>query len=206
MFKKYMTNIYFNKKNSNNKIALTFDDGPSEETKKILDILKKNNVKATFFIWGQRIKGREKTVKRIIQEGSEIGNHTYSHKRLWFKTKEWIEGDIKRCDEELEKLGIKTNLFRPPAFKGGINLLMICKKMKKKIILCDVISNDWIEKNASKIIKKVLKKTKSGSIVNFHDYIEGFGPNKNIVQIVKIIVPELKKKYKFVTVSELLES
>jgi peptidoglycan/xylan/chitin deacetylase (PgdA/CDA1 family) len=199
-----MPKIYFKRKNPDNKIALTFDDGPSEETEKILDILKENDAKATFFIWGQRIKGREKTIKRIIREGNEIGNHSYSHKKLWFRKRKEIEEEIGKCDEELEELRIKTNLFRPPAIRMGINLLLVCNKMKKKIIICDVISNDWKEQDANKIINKVLKKTKSGSIVNFHDYIEGMGPNKNIVRVIQIIVPKLKEKYKLVTVSELL--
>jgi peptidoglycan/xylan/chitin deacetylase (PgdA/CDA1 family) len=199
-----MTKIYFKRKNPDNKIALTFDDGPSEETEKILDILKENNAKATFFIWGQRIKGREKTIKRIIKEGNEIGNHSYSHKKLWFKKRKEIEEEIRKCDEELEKLGIKTNLFRPPAIRMGINLLFVFTKMKKKVIICDVISDDWKEQNASKIINKVLKKIKSGSIINFHDYIEGTGPNKNITRVIRGVVPKLREKYKLVTVSELL--
>ncbi|MFA5071436.1 MAG: polysaccharide deacetylase family protein [Candidatus Pacearchaeota archaeon] len=200
-----MINFYFKGKNAENKVALTFDDGPSEETEKVLDILKKNNAKGTFFIWGQRIKGREEIIKRAIREGNEIGNHTYSHKNLWFISKEKITQEIKDCDKELEKIGIKTNLFRPPKFRMGINLFKTLKKLNKKLILCDAISNDWRKKGIEYAVKRVLKKTKNGSIVNFHDYIEGVGTNEELIPILERVLSKLKNKYKFITVSELLE-
>jgi len=200
-----MLKIYFKGKNTENKVALTFDDGPSEETEKVLDILKENNAKGTFFIWGQRIKGREKIIKRAIQEGNEIGNHTYSHKSLWFISKRKITEEINDCDKELEKIGVKTDLFRPPKFRMGINLFKTLKKLNKKLILCDAISNDWRKKGIEYAVKRVLKKTKNGSIVNFHDYIEGIGTNEELIPILETILSKLKNKYKFVTVSELLE-
>ena len=113
-----------------NKIALTFDDGPSEETKKVLKILKKYGAKATFFIWGERINGREIIIEKILKEGHELGNHSYHHRRLWFKSKNYVEEDIQRCDVELEKFGVKTNLFRSPGLSMSYNLLKICKKLK----------------------------------------------------------------------------
>ncbi len=210
-------NIYFHGNKNKNRIALTFDDGPSQETEKVLDILKKYGAKATFFICGQRIKGREKIIKRILKEGHEIGNHTYSHKHLWFKSKAFIEKDIKKCDKELSKFGIKTDLFRFPAFKFGFNSLVVCWKLKKKIIFCDMLSNDWLnpwlkminkikEIKIKKVIEKTLNNTKKGSILNFHDYLKGIGRHKEIIPIMEKVVPELKKKkFKFVTVSEILK-
>jgi peptidoglycan/xylan/chitin deacetylase (PgdA/CDA1 family) len=197
--------IYFKGRRNNKKIALTFDDGPSKETEEILEILKKNESKATFFILGKRIAGREKTIKRIIKEGHQIGNHSYSHKKLGFKSKKIIELDLRRCDKELEKLGIKTNLFRPPKFSIGPSLILVCNKLKKKIIMCDVVSGDWKKLGKENVINKILKKTRGGSIINLHDYLEGIGSNKEIVGVVKEIIPKLKKKYEIVTISNLLE-
>ena len=205
LFPKKIFNWYFHAKRSSNKIALTFDDGPSEETAKILNILKENKSKATFFIFGKRIKEREKILKQMIKEGHEIGNHSFEHKRLWFKSKRYIEEDLIKTYEELKKLGIKTNLFRPPGFKIGINLLNICKKLNKKIIFCDVISNDWKKPGIGKVITKVLRKTKPGSIINFHDYIEGIGSNEEIIPIIKEVIPKLKSKYELVAISKLLK-
>jgi peptidoglycan/xylan/chitin deacetylase (PgdA/CDA1 family) len=210
-------NFYFHGNRDKNKIALTFDDGPSEETKKVLDILKRYNAKATFFIWGQRIKGREKIIKRILKEGHEIGNHSFSHKWLRFRSKKFIKKDIEKCDKELNKFNVNTNLFRFPAFKFGINSIMVCSKLKKKVIFCDVISFDWLNPwlkvrfkrkspvKIGKVIKKVLVKTKKGSIINFHDYLEGIGSHKEIIPILKEVMLNLsKRRYEFVTVSKLL--
>lgn len=200
-----------------NKIALTFDDGPSKETEKVLDLLKKFNAKATFFIWGKKIKGREKIIKRILREGHEIGNHTHSHKWLIFKSYNFIKKDILSCDIDLEKVGIQTSLFRFPAFKWGLISFIACLKLRKKVIFCDVVSNDWLRpwlRNKNKliiikiapVIKKVIRRTKNGSIINFHDYLQGVGSHKEIIPILEGVLPELKKKkYKFVTVSELLK-
>ncbi len=197
--------MYFHGNRNSNKVALTFDDGPSEETEEILDALKENDSKATFFIWGERIKGREKIVKRIIKEDNEIGNHSYSHRNLWFKSKEFIEKDIKRGDSELERIGIKTDLFRFPSFRLGTNSFTVCKNLKKKVIFADIDSKDWKKPGIEKVVKKVSKQIKPGSIIDFHDYLQGIGYNKEIVPIVKRLIPKLKNKYKLVTISKLLE-
>jgi len=210
-------NLYFHGNRNTKQIALTFDDGPSLETEGVLDILKKHNAQTTFFILGKRIKGKEKIIKRILKEGHEIGNHSFSHKSLWFKKRNFIEEDIKKCDEELKRIGIKTELFRFPSFRFGINSWIICNKLKKKVIFCDISSNDWLspwikkrfnlrcEPRTKKIIKKILNKTNNGSILNFHDYLEGIGSNKEIIPILKKIIPSLYKKgFKFVTISEII--
>ncbi len=213
---KRIGNLYFHGSRKEKKIALTFDDGPSKETEKVLNILKENNAKATFFIWGQRIKGREQIIKRILKEGHEIANHTYSHKRLQFKSRKFVEKDVKKCDEELKKFKIKTNLFRFPGFKFGITSLIVLRKMNKKLIFADMVSNDWtlpyfrqhyklnMGLSRLKVIRRTLRKTKPGSILNFHDYLEGIGSHKEIIPLMKEIIPSLKENYKFVTVSELL--
>jgi len=212
-----MFNIYFHGNKKKKKIALTFDDGPSKETERVLDLLKKHDAKATFFIWGERIKGREKIIERIKKEGHEFGNHTFSHKRMWFKSRKFMREDIQKCDDELNKFGIKKNLFRFPGFKFGLNSLIVCWKLKKKMIFADMVSNDWLnpwlkmkynKKEPVKIdkpIQKTLSKTKNGSILNFHDYLEGIGSHKEIIPIMEKVLPKLKEKgFEFVTVSELL--
>jgi peptidoglycan/xylan/chitin deacetylase (PgdA/CDA1 family) len=202
---KKIGNLYFHGSRDKKEIALTFDDGPSDETKEVLKLLKKYSAKATFFIWGQRIEGREGTIDKIIKEGHEIGNHSYEHKRLAFKSQKYIKNDIQKCDEKLYNFNIKTNLFRPPGLSMFYNLFKVCKRLEKRIIACDIISNDWRKKGIEYSVKRVLDGTKNGSIINFHDYLEGIGTNEEIIPILERVLPELKNKYKFVTVSELLE-
>ena len=214
--------MHFHGDRNKKQIALTFDDGPAEETLKVLDILKKNNVRATFFVVGKMIKGRESIIKLAKKEGHEFGNHTFSHKRLWFKSKKFIEEDINKCDEELERVGITTNLIRFPGLKYGINALSVCKKLKKEIIFAEFISfnqfaydwfRPWLKKKGfvkglikiDDVVNATLEKTINGSILGFHDYLQEIGPHPEIVSILEKILPELQKKgFKFVTVSELL--
>lgn len=187
-------------------IALTFDDSPSEETPKILDLLKKQRIKSTFFVLGKRITGREKVIKRMFREGHKIGNHSHSHGSLWFKSLQTIEQEIILCDKILwDKCKLKTDLFRPPYFRLGLAAWMVSIKLKKKVIFSDTISDDWKLKGVEFTVNKVIENTKNGSIINLHDYLENIGRNKEIVEITKRIILGLKKRgYKFVTISKLL--
>lgn len=199
-----MFNLYFHGNRKENKISLTFDDGPSKETEKVLEILKKHNLKATFFVTGKRIDKNKKIIRKIISDGHEIGNHSNNHKALAFRSKDYIKKDLNKCNKKLSKFNIKTSLFRPPYLSIGINLLIICNKTKQKIIVCDVISKDFLMLGVDKIVNRVLKKTKNGSIINFHDYIEGIGSNKDLPEILEKTLPVLKEKYNFVSISEII--
>lgn len=207
---------------NHNKIAVTFDDGPAEETLEVLDVLREYNIKATFFVVGKMVKGREDIIKLAKKDGHEFGNHTFSHKRLWFKSKKFIEEDIKKCDEELEGLGITTNLIRFPGLRYGLNALHVCKKLKREIISVELLTlnqfaYDWFRpwlknKGLTKgpikidnVVNLTIKRTKNGTILGFHDYLQEIGPHPELSTILKQILPELKKKgFEFVTISELL--
>ena len=214
--------MYFHGDRNKNNIAITFDDGPSEETLSVLDILKKYDVKATFFIVGKMIKGREHIIEAIKKDGHEFGNHTFSHKRLWFKSKKFIQEDIQKCDDELKRIGITTNLVRFPGLKYGFNTINVCKLLNKKIIAIDFITlnqfawdwfNPWLKKigliknhiKIGDVIRVTTKNTKNGSILGFHDYLQEIGPHPELSSILEGVLPELKKKsFNFVTISELL--
>jgi len=203
---KRLGRLYFHGSRKNKKIAITFDDSLSEETLKVLKILKKYKAEATFFVEGKRILGRENILKEIVKQGNEIGNHTFNHKRLIFKNKKYIESEIIKTDKLLKKNKIKTKLFRPPHYVIGLNCLRVCKNLKKKIIFSDVVSQDWKLKGTNYPVNIVLSKVKNGSIINLHDYLEGLGRNKYIIKILENILEKLKDDYKFVTVSKLINN
>ena len=204
------------------KIAITFDDGPSVETAEVLVVLKKHNVKATFFIVGSMIQGREDIICAAQNDGHEFGNHTFSHPSLLFKSKKYIENEIKKCEDSLLKVGITTNLFRFPYLRYGFSALAVCKKLNKKIISADTLSlrlgsQDWFYPwlvqrgfvrppvRIEKVIKRTIKNARNGSILVFHDYLQGVGPHPELIPILEKILPELKKKgFEFVTVSEII--
>ena len=189
---------------SEKKIALTFDDGPhSVYTEKILEILKEYDIKATFFIIGKNAKEYPETLRLIKNEGHEIGNHTYDHE-INLKNKKRVKNEISKTAEIIFDIcGYETNLFRAPGGVVTSELEDISKDMGYKIILWNVDTRDWAHSSVKNITENVMKNTKSGSIILFHDYISGKTPTP---EALKIIIPRLiDKGYEFCTVSELLE-
>lgn len=177
-------------------IALTFDDGPNYNTNKILDVLEKYNVPATFFVLGSKIKGNEYILKRMSSDGNEIGNHTYSHLLLTKYDEDTVEEEIESTSKLVfEVTGKYPTLLRPSY--GSVNS-KIKKKANSPIIIWDIDTLDWKYHNSKKIAKRVINKAKDGDIVLMHDIYSA------TANALNIIIPELQNKgYTFVTVSEL---
>ncbi len=187
-------------------IALTFDDGPHpKETLQVLDVLKKYDVKATFFIAGKHANWYSAPLLRVSKEGHEIGNHTFSHPDISKLSSSQIEDEIIKCEDTLVKLiGKKPTLFRPPF--GSYNektLSEIAQKLGYKIILWNTVdAKDWKNPGAGKIADTIINNVKNGDIILLHDY----GTN-NTVEALDILIPTMQKKgFKFVTVSELINN
>ena len=198
-------NLYFHGDRKVKRVALSFDDGPSKETEKILDILKKYNVKATFFICGKNIKGREKIIKRIVKEGHEIGNHTYNHPSLLVRSKKYSIDEIVKTDIELRKLKIKTTLFRAPYLQLGIGAFLACKKLNKKIIFGNLFWDWKLDLKNDDIIHDILKKVRNGSIIILHDHLENIGRHKRIIDLTERTCEKLKeRKYNLVKISDII--
>ncbi len=179
-------------------VALTFDDGPSKYTAKILDVLKKYGASATFFLVGNKVDFYGDILRRMLNEGSEIGNHSYDHKRLTRLSKEDFQIEINKTQEAIKKLtGFTPTLFRP-TYGGYTKTLKSYTDLK--FVLWDVDSRDWQVKSTDKILKNILPNVKSGSIILMHDNHE-----YALKALDKIIVNLKNQGYKFVTVSELLE-
>ena len=170
----------------------------------ILDVLKKYNVKATFFIIGQNIDGNERILKRIHDEGHEIGNHTFSHRSLYKLTDEEIINEIRKCEEEIYKItGVNTKLFRPPEGYINDNIASMAKGLDKKVILWKVDTYDWKGKSASEIEKNVSSNLKCGDIILMHDYI---WRKSYTAESLDILIPKLTANgYRFASISELIE-
>ena len=198
-------NEFYYKRNSNKKIALTFDDGPYPVyTRIILEILRKYNIKATFFLIGENVEYYGDILSEIISEGHELGNHTFSHKKLKNKSASEIISEIETCNDAIyKKCGVKTNLFRPP---GGI-MADICISNTNllsdyNIIYWSIDTHDWAHESPQAIASKVAKEIKSGDIILMHDFI---GKNSPTPAALELMIPKLLKNgYEFVTVSELI--
>lgn len=178
-------------------VALTFDDGPGPKTGKLLDELKKNDAAATFFVVGPNVKTRPELVERMIAEGHEVGNHTWSHRSLPALSPTQVRSEIDRTNEAISAaIDQPATLLRPPY---GARNPKIDRLAQTPVILWDVDTLDWKYRNTEKVVDAAVSQTKPGSIVLMHD-IHG-----STVAAVPEILSRLKAKgYTFVTVTELL--
>ncbi|MBE9047181.1 polysaccharide deacetylase family protein [Pleurocapsales cyanobacterium LEGE 10410] len=185
-------------------IALTYDDGPNPPyTEELLNVLAEFNAKATFFVVGENVKQYPETIKLIQAQGHEIGNHSYSHSQLVFKTPAFVKSEIEKTDQLLSELGVEKEInFRAPfGYKLAI-LPYILAKMKKKSILWNVDPRDYALSDPNKIQNYILNLIKPGSIVLLHDGGENCS---STIIATKGLLQELQGQgYQFKTVSEML--
>jgi peptidoglycan-N-acetylglucosamine deacetylase len=180
------------------RVALTFDDGPHPKyTEEILDILLEHDVKASFFVMGKNIEGREDIIKRIDAEGHMIGNHTYSHVDLSTLRGDDACEELEKTNNEIRRvLGWEPDFFRPP-FGEWKKSLDNCTDLLPVLWTLDTL--DWLEQDTQKAYYKVVDNVKENDIILLHDYYE------ETVDATRCIVEYLLNEgYDFVTVDELI--
>ena len=128
---------------SNNMCALTFDDGPSPYTAQLLDILKEYDVPATFFVVGTQVRRRPEMIRRMLGEGHEVGNHSYSHAALRKQSPESQQADLLKLDAMLRELGASPRFVRPPFGFYDHNTINVVQEMDGHIVMWTVDSQDW---------------------------------------------------------------
>lgn len=199
----YFVNSILRKRTKIKEVALTFDDGPTEFTPKFLDLLKENNIKATFFCIGKQIEKHPETFQRIIAEGHTIGNHTYSHSNnTGFLSTSKMISEIQKCDDVMLKTGnVKTNFYRPPFGVTNPDISKAVKKTHKKSIGWDVRSLDTVIQSEKKISDKVKKRLRKGSIILLHDTSE-----KTYKVLIELLLFLKEKKYSTFTVDSIINS
>jgi peptidoglycan/xylan/chitin deacetylase (PgdA/CDA1 family) len=193
-------------------VALTFDDGPSPVwTPKILDELRKANIKATFFMLGEHVAKYPEIARRVAQEGHEIGNHTYDHHVMVYYTLEELEKEIKDTERIIQKVtGKTTRYFRPPKAWLTTQEKKKIEELGYKVILWSLNSKDWVTFDDKYIVKYLAEHVHPGDIILFHDSggifsAEG-GDRHETVRTISQLVDKLHQMgYKLVTISELLE-
>jgi len=172
---------------SSDTIYLTFDDGPDPEvTPWVLEELKKADAKATFFCVGRKVSANPNLIERQLKEGHLIANHTFSHLNGWGSSKQHYLEECSRCDLELEKIGVRNTLFRPPY---GKMTSAQARSLKKQIIMWSHLSWDFDPSlNRSKALS-ILKKAKPGSIITFHDSLKAY-------ENLRALLPELLEHFR----------
>lgn len=188
-------------------VALTFDDGPdAQKTAAVLDALARNKARATFFVVGNRAEKQEDLLKRIAQEGHELGNHSYSHANFNHKSKRFIQDEIRKGNEVIFRItGQRPTLFRPPG--GYLSYQMVDLLRQEHMTIAywtyQQDSKDWRNKKAKQIADHILTNLKPGQIIILHD---GAPNGMQTARALDLLIPELKKQgYRMVTISELIE-
>ncbi len=185
-------------------VALTFDDGPSPaNTPAVLELLARHQVKATFFMVGRNIEAHRELAARVAAEGHQLGNHSYSHTRLVFRSPSFVQEEISRTDALLREAGVRGEiLFRAPFGKKLFVLPWLLAREHRKDILFDVVPDDHATQDAALITSRILEAARPGSIILLHD---GWAAKPGTLEATDRILQSLKAQgYRFVTVSELL--
>jgi peptidoglycan-N-acetylglucosamine deacetylase len=191
------------------KLALTYDDGPNDpHTLRLLEILAKHNVLATFFLIGRYAQQRPQIAREIAQAGHVVGNHTFTHPLLTFKSKTEIRNELHTCRVALQDvIGQHSNLFRPPFGGRRPAVLRIARELALKPVMWNVTGYDWNAPPAAKIERKVIRQTRGGNVILLHDGGHkhlGADRAQTIVATDHLIARFKEKGYKFVTIPQMM--
>lgn len=201
-----LNNVFYQGNSSLKQVALTFDDGPDVYfTTRVLDILKQNGIKATFFIMGQRASANPEMVKRIVSEGHAIGNHTWNHPNLVKIKPGQIKDEISKTEGELDKIvGYHPSIFRPPYGSASYSVLKEVSSMGYYIVDWSVDTRDWAGTPPLQIMTYVKSEFRPGGIILQHC---AGGKDENLTNTLEVlpqIISYLKQNdCKFVTIPEM---
>lgn len=194
----YEYDVVINRKIDKSKkmIALTFDDGPNYNTSKIIDVLNKYDIKATFFVLGNRAINNKDILRKMVDSGMEIGNHTYNHLLLTKYDENKIRSEIEDTSEVIYSATKKRPKLLRPSY-GSVNN-KIKKVANMPIIIWDIDTLDWKYHNSKRITSRVVNKVRDGDIILMHDiYSASLNALSNIIPILQ------DNGYEFVTIDEL---
>ncbi len=184
-------------------VALTFDDGPTQQVEDILPILEKYDAKATFFLIGNEIEKNPEAAQMIVQAGHQIGNHTYSHNRMVLKSPSFIKEEIEKTNMLIVKAGFTGEIdFRPPNGKKLLALPYYLDQQNIDTITWNLEPDSYYSSSADKL-NYIKDHVKPGSIILMHPMYDQTGEE---LETIEGIVKALSREgYKFITVNELQE-
>ena len=201
----YCDNFYTQGSALKKQMAITFDDGPGPHTKEVLEMLKANGVKATFFMEGQLVKIRPNIAQMVIANGHEVGSHLYDHPNFYkmkgVENKPKLDKQILLSENAFLKIGYKPSLVRMPY---GFENTWVKELLKEKgySLVNWTFGCDWVKIEKSKLAQAYVKNVKAGAILLFHD---GGNNRERTIYAVEMVIAEAKKKnLELVTISQLL--
>lgn len=181
-------------------IALTFDDGPSVHTPRLLNAFKKHGGKGTFFVVGNLLDKNKVTAKRIVDEGHEIASHSWEHADLSQLSLEKAQKNLQKTHNKIYEItGVEPKLVRPPYGAYNDTVKYASYVCKESVVTWSVDTLDWKTRNADAVYKSVMSSAYDGAIILCHDL------HPTTVDAMEKVIPDLiKRGYQLVTVSELL--
>jgi len=192
-------------------IALTYDDGPNDpDTLRLLEVLARHQVHATFFLIGRYVQQRPDIVRDIAKAGHAIGNHTFTHPLLIFKSATQIRRELSECNAALrDATGQHSTLFRPPFGGRRPAVLRVARELNLEPVMWNITGYDWNAPPAAQIEQRVTKQIRGGDVILLHD-----GGHKKLgadrsqtVRATDLLLARYKsEEHEFVTVPSMIQS
>jgi peptidoglycan/xylan/chitin deacetylase (PgdA/CDA1 family) len=191
-------------------IALTYDDGPNDpHTLRLLDVLARHNVKATFFLIGRYVQQRPNIVRALVNAGHVIGNHTFMHPLLTFKSAAEVRKELAECRAAIQDaIGTHSNLFRPPFGGRRPAVLKVARELGLEPVMWNVTGYDWNAPPSSVIERRVSRQMRGGDVILLHDggHKEmGADRSQTVLATDHLISRYQAEGYEFVTIQHMLE-
>jgi peptidoglycan/xylan/chitin deacetylase (PgdA/CDA1 family) len=191
-------------------IALTYDDGPNHlHTPSLLEVLARHGVHATFFLIGRYVQQHPEIARNIIQAGHVVGNHTFTHPLLIFKSEAEIRRELSQCRSALQDaIGQHSNLFRPPFGGRRPAVLRVARDLGLEPVMWNVTGYDWNAPPAEVIERKVASQTHGGNVILLHDGGHkqvGADRAQTVIATDHLIARYKSEGYEFVTIPQMME-
>jgi peptidoglycan/xylan/chitin deacetylase (PgdA/CDA1 family) len=190
-------------------LALTYDDGPNDpHTLRLLEVLAKHNVQATFFLIGRYVRRRPDIASELLRSGHAVGNHTFHHPLLLFQPAARIRKELAECESALaDAVGEHSNLFRPPFGGRRPAVLRIARQTGLQPVMWNVTGYDWNAPSAGHIERKVMGRIRGGDVILLHDGGHlAFGADRShtVIATDRLIARCRSEGYEFVRVPEMM--
>ncbi|MGE5233634.1 MAG: polysaccharide deacetylase family protein [Acidobacteriota bacterium] len=189
-------------------VALTFDDGPDPETTpRVLEVLERHGARGTFFVVGKRVRRHPEIVERTATAGHALANHSWDHPSFRRVSGPMRRAQIRWCADELGTRAIR--LFRPPFGEQSLASRLDVLRSGHRVVCWDVVAEDWRDDPAERLVARVVRRMRRGSIVVFHDSLyvtddERFRDRRPTLQALETLLQRFAGELRFVTVPELL--
>jgi len=190
-------------------IALTYDDGPNDpHTLRLLEVLAKHSVHATFFLIGRYVQQRPEIVREIVRAGHVVGNHTFTHPLLIFKSATEIREQLSACRSALQDaIGNPSHLFRPPFGGRRPAVLRIARELGLDPVMWNVTGYDWSAPPAATIERKITNQIRGGDVVLLHDGGHkqmGADRSQTVIATDHLLTRYIAEQYEFVTIQQMM--